>query len=204
MGSGSLCQAPHPDAATRAAATHGEAGARSQWLGSIVSTDTRMVVSVGLPTGTVASCSRISRARRGSSKGSERTPTPLLWPSVGGCFARRSRSTAGVRSTAERTSCSRCSRVPRDGVAAAVAMQRAVAAAAWPDDGAVRVRIGLNVGDPVVADDVYVGLAVNRAARICSAGHGGQVLVSPRPGRSRGCVRVPRARFLHAGWFAGA
>ena len=64
------------------------------------------------------------------------------------------------------------------GVAAAVAMQRAVAAAAWPDDGVVRVRIGLNVGDPVVADDVYVGLAVNRAARICSAGHGGQVLVS--------------------------
>ena len=40
------------------------------------------------------------------------------------------------------------------------------------------MRIGLNVGDPVVADDVYVGLAVNRAARICSAGHGGQVLVS--------------------------
>ena len=64
------------------------------------------------------------------------------------------------------------------GVAAAVAMQRAVAAASWPDDGVVRVRIGLNVGDPVVADDVYVGLAVNRAARICSAGHGGQVLVS--------------------------
>jgi len=66
----------------------------------------------------------------------------------------------------------------RDGVAAAVGMQRAVAAASWPDGGVVRVRIGLNVGDPVVADDVYVGLAVNRAARICSAGHGGQVLVS--------------------------
>ena len=64
------------------------------------------------------------------------------------------------------------------GVAAAVAMQRAVAVASWPDDGVVRVRVGLNVGDPVVADDVYVGLAVNRAARICSAGHGGQVLVS--------------------------
>ena len=57
-------------------------------------------------------------------------------------------------------------------------MQRAVAAASWPDAGVVRVRIGLNVGDPVLADDVYVGLAVNRAARICSAGHGGQVLVS--------------------------
>jgi hypothetical protein len=67
---------------------------------------------------------------------------------------------------------------PACGLSAAVAMQRAVGSADWPDGAAVRVRIGLDVGAPLVADGAYVGLTVNRAARICSAGHGGQVLVS--------------------------
>jgi class 3 adenylate cyclase len=41
-----------------------------------------------------------------------------------------------------------------------------------------RVRMGLHAGEPTVEGEGYVGLDVNRTARICSAGHGGQVLVS--------------------------
>src|SRR5206468_10445379 len=38
--------------------------------------------------------------------------------------------------------------------------------------------MGLHTGEPTVGDEGYVGLDVVRAARICSAGHGGQILVS--------------------------
>jgi predicted ATPase len=43
---------------------------------------------------------------------------------------------------------------------------------------AVRVRIGIHTGTPLVMDEGYVGADVHRAARIASAGHGGQVLAS--------------------------
>jgi DNA-binding NarL/FixJ family response regulator/class 3 adenylate cyclase len=42
----------------------------------------------------------------------------------------------------------------------------------------VRVRIGIHTGTPLRVEGAYVGLDVHRAARICVAGHGGQVLVS--------------------------
>ena len=42
----------------------------------------------------------------------------------------------------------------------------------------VRVRIGIHTGEPTVADDRYVGLDVVVAARICSAAHGAQIVVS--------------------------
>lgn len=45
-------------------------------------------------------------------------------------------------------------------------------------DGPIRVRMGLHTGTPLLVDDDYVGLDVHKAARICSAAHGGQVLVS--------------------------
>ncbi len=66
----------------------------------------------------------------------------------------------------------------RDGVAAAVAGQRALAAHTWPGGAQVRVRMGLHTGEPAVGEEGYVGLDVVRAARICSAGHGGQILLS--------------------------
>ena len=69
-------------------------------------------------------------------------------------------------------------RRPRHAVDAAVAAQRALAGHTWPDDAAVRVRIGVHTGEATPAGERYVGLAVHRAARICDAGHGGQVLVS--------------------------
>ena len=42
----------------------------------------------------------------------------------------------------------------------------------------VRVRMGLHTGEPQRSSEGYVGLDVHPAARIMSAGHGGQVLLS--------------------------
>ena len=50
----------------------------------------------------------------------------------------------------------------------------------------MRVRIGLHTGEPRLADDGYTGLDVHRAARVMSAGHGGQVLVSETTSRLLG------------------
>jgi class 3 adenylate cyclase len=66
----------------------------------------------------------------------------------------------------------------RDAVAAAVAAQRALAAHAWPEHTELRVRMSLHTGEPVLGEEGYVGIDVHRAARICAAGHGGQVLLS--------------------------
>jgi len=60
----------------------------------------------------------------------------------------------------------------RDAIRAASEAQHALAGQP------LRVRMGLHTGEPTPAEGGYVGLDVNRAARICAAGHGGQVLVS--------------------------
>ncbi len=61
---------------------------------------------------------------------------------------------------------------------AAAEAQRMLSAEAWPAGGEVRVRMGLHTGEGVLGGDSYLGLDVNRAARISAAAHGGQVLVS--------------------------
>ena len=66
----------------------------------------------------------------------------------------------------------------REAVLAAVSAQRAHTNHAWPAGGEVRVRMGLDTGEPAVGDERYVGLGIHRAARIMAAGHGGQVLLS--------------------------
>lgn len=66
----------------------------------------------------------------------------------------------------------------RDAVACAAAAQVALASHHWPGNVEVRVRMGIDTGEPRVSDGRYTGLAVHRAARICAAAHGGQVLVS--------------------------
>jgi class 3 adenylate cyclase/DNA-binding NarL/FixJ family response regulator len=66
----------------------------------------------------------------------------------------------------------------KSSVAAALAGLRALARHRWPDGVRVRVRVGLHTGEPASADDRYIGLGVHRAARICAAGHGGQILLS--------------------------
>jgi DNA-binding NarL/FixJ family response regulator/class 3 adenylate cyclase len=69
----------------------------------------------------------------------------------------------------------------RDAVAAALTAQRALVAHAWPDGASVRIRMGLHTGTAASdGDDDFVGLDVHQAARISSAAHGGQVLVSAK------------------------
>jgi predicted ATPase/class 3 adenylate cyclase len=68
----------------------------------------------------------------------------------------------------------------RNAVAAAAGAQRAVASHAWAPGMQVRVRMGMHTGEPTLGGDNYVGIDVHRAARICSAGYGGQVLLSER------------------------
>ncbi len=65
-----------------------------------------------------------------------------------------------------------------DAVLAVVEAQRALAVHPWPQGVAVRVRMGLHTGEPSLTPQGYVGLDVQRAARIMSAAHGGQVLLS--------------------------
>ena len=66
----------------------------------------------------------------------------------------------------------------KDAVTGAVAAQRALVAHEWPERIEVKTRMGLHTGEPNVGEEGYVGLDVVRAARICSAGHGGQILLS--------------------------
>ncbi len=66
----------------------------------------------------------------------------------------------------------------RDAAAAAVTAQRAINAHQWPAGGILRVRMGLHTGEALAVRTGYVGMDVHRAARICSAAHGGQILLS--------------------------
>jgi YVTN family beta-propeller protein len=66
----------------------------------------------------------------------------------------------------------------RDAILAAASAQRELAVHEWPAGATLRVRIGVHTGEAAVAGERYLGLAVHRAARICAAGHGGQVLIS--------------------------
>src|SRR6266481_2925261 len=51
-------------------------------------------------------------------------------------------------------------------ITAAVTIQRALTAETWPQDGAVRVRIGIHTGGPIRTTEGYPGLDVIRGARI--------------------------------------
>ena len=62
---------------------------------------------------------------------------------------------------------------------ACLQMQRGLAEHVWPHGRPVRVRMGMHTGSvTLIGDDDYAGITVHEAARINSAGHGGQVLVS--------------------------
>ena len=65
------------------------------------------------------------------------------------------------------------------GAAAAVAGQMAVDGERWPTEtGPLRVRMGLHTGESQERDGDYYGSEINRAARIMSVAHGGQILLS--------------------------
>jgi predicted ATPase/class 3 adenylate cyclase len=64
-----------------------------------------------------------------------------------------------------------------EGLLAAVEAQRALADQDWAD-APIHVRMALHSGEAEERDGDYFGPTLNRAARLMSAGHGGQVLVS--------------------------
>jgi class 3 adenylate cyclase len=63
-------------------------------------------------------------------------------------------------------------------IEAAVAIQRVLGGRTWPDGHECRVRVGIHSGRPKLVDSGYVGLSVHTAARVSSAAHGGQIVVS--------------------------
>lgn len=63
-------------------------------------------------------------------------------------------------------------------VHAAVSIQNRLNSHDWPEGVTVRVRMGLHTGEPALTSTGYTGMDVHRAARICAAAHGGQVLLS--------------------------
>ncbi len=65
-----------------------------------------------------------------------------------------------------------------DGLDAALAVQEALAGEPWDGIEALRVRMSLHTCEAEAHDGDYHGSSVNRAARLMSIGHGGQVLAS--------------------------
>src|SRR5215203_3624740 len=61
---------------------------------------------------------------------------------------------------------------------AALAAQRAIFTEPWDERSRVRVRMALHTGEAEERDGDYFGPPVNRVARLLSAGHGGQTLLS--------------------------
>lgn len=66
----------------------------------------------------------------------------------------------------------------KDALVTAVNAQRLLITHQWPGGLSVRVRIGLHTGEALVSGGRYVGRDVHRAVRICSAAHGGEILLS--------------------------
>jgi adenylate cyclase len=65
-----------------------------------------------------------------------------------------------------------------DAMQAALALQQALQAEAWPPQTPIRVRMALHSGAAELRDADYFGTPLNHAARLLSAGHGEQTLVS--------------------------
>ncbi len=63
-------------------------------------------------------------------------------------------------------------------IAAAAEAQRALHAERWGGPDEIRVRMALHSGETEERGDDYVGPLLNRVARLMSAGHGGQILLS--------------------------
>jgi len=81
---------------------------------------------------------------------------------------------------------------PVDAITATIAMQLALADPSATHGVALRVRCGLHTGTLEHRDNDYFGSEVNRGARIMSAAHGGQVIVSQAVVDSMG-GRLPEA-----------
>ena len=87
---------------------------------------------------------------------------------------------------------------PAAAIEAAVAIQRQLGKV-LPDGLEVRVRIGIHSGRPTLTDVGYIGLAVHTTARVCSAAHGGQIVVSAATRAAVGTSAPAGIRFRSLG-----
>ncbi|MCB0595205.1 MAG: tetratricopeptide repeat protein [Lewinellaceae bacterium] len=85
--------------------------------------------------------------------------------------------------------------------AAALLAQRAFAVQAWSRQIGFRVRMGIHTGDAIAMPSGYIGLEVHRASRICSAAHGGQILLSQPAVRSMRGAPPHEAELVDLGEF---
>jgi class 3 adenylate cyclase len=93
-------------------------------------------------------------------------------------------------------------RRPAQALAAAVAIQRGLQGHTWPDDIKVCVRIGIHTGRTTLAETGYVGIAVHTASRVCSAGHGGQIVISTAARDAMAIVRTDGITFRTLGSYS--
>jgi class 3 adenylate cyclase len=82
---------------------------------------------------------------------------------------------------------------------AALTINRTIQTRTWPGKVAVKVRIGIHRGRPALTDAGYIGVAVHTAARICSAAHGAQILLSGPARSAVGRVLPAGVRFRSLG-----
>jgi predicted ATPase/class 3 adenylate cyclase/Tfp pilus assembly protein PilF len=68
---------------------------------------------------------------------------------------------------------------PLDALNATIEAQGRLAAEPWDELGIpLKVRMGVHVGAPECREGDYFGPSVNRVARVCDLGHGGQILIT--------------------------
>jgi len=84
-------------------------------------------------------------------------------------------------------------------IEAAVAIQCELGSRAWGDGLEVQVRVGIHSGRPTLTDAGYIGLAVHTTARLCSAAHGGQIVVSAATRAAVGASAPTGIRFRSLG-----
>jgi class 3 adenylate cyclase len=83
----------------------------------------------------------------------------------------------------------------------ALEIQRSLQDHPWPEGRSIRVRIGLHSGSPGRTETGYIGLPVNTAARVCNAGHGGQILLSAATREALGETIPERTELASLGIF---
>jgi class 3 adenylate cyclase len=86
-------------------------------------------------------------------------------------------------------------------IRAALAIQRATMRHQWPRGSQVRVRMGLHTGSPERGAASYVGMDVHIAARIGSAGSGGQIVVSDATRAAFERDMTDEQQFVGLGWY---
>ncbi len=86
-----------------------------------------------------------------------------------------------------------------DAVTAAASIQKALYAEPWPTPRPLRVRMALHTGEAELRDGDYYGSAVNRCARLRSAAHGGQTLISQATFNLVSDALAPTLSFLDLG-----